>query len=234
MSPIYRRRRVRGIRPDDTHRIDPAPSNRQDRPRLGGRIERPLFLYPCHGQLRTRSWVVDHLTKLLGMLGSAHDGECAAGQASRRTSSSGSAGLTWNASTSSTRKSARLYEQCRAGKARPPTSSSPGSRASSRTCHHEIISMSKCIISKATPAEQVVLASDRTFFQQHPRRKFRLPPAFTVEIERLASAAARRLLLVGRHQTDRAGHPLPLAIRRTARPPDRGLGEHRARRVVNH
>ena len=47
--------------------------------------------------------------------------------------------------------------------------------------------MSKCIISKATTAEQAVQASDRTFFQQHPRRNFRLRPAFTVEIEQLAS-----------------------------------------------
>lgn len=38
--------------------------------------------------------------------------------------------------------------------------------------------------------EDVVLSSDRTFFAQHPRRQFRVRPAWDVEIEDFARAGA--------------------------------------------
>jgi hypothetical protein len=38
--------------------------------------------------------------------------------------------------------------------------------------------------------EDVVLSSDRTFFEQHPRRQFRVRPAWDVEIEDFARAGA--------------------------------------------
>jgi hypothetical protein len=38
--------------------------------------------------------------------------------------------------------------------------------------------------------EDIVLSSDRTFFDQHPRRQFRVRPAFDVEIEDFARHGA--------------------------------------------
>jgi hypothetical protein len=42
----------------------------------------------------------------------------------------------------------------------------------------------------ARRVEDIVLLSDRTFFDQHPRRQFRVRPAFAVEIEDFARHGA--------------------------------------------